>query len=372
MPHLPQIGLLDDLEKIQQQDPENVYGSIQALADQVADTWDKVKNLPSQQGKLLQQIDPKQVQNIVVAGMGGSALGPHVIQKAFQKELSVPFEIINNYYLPHYVNKHTLVIASSYSGNTEEIVSAAQEALQKKSQLLIITTGGQLLELAQKNQLAHFIIDPQHNPSNQPRMALGYSIFAVIALLNKLKMLSLSDQVVNNVIATIRRRSQEMEQSVPAQKNQAKQLAFQILTRIPVFVAAEHLEGSVHVLQNQFNENSKSYAEYRIIPELNHHLMEGLRFPQTNDQNLYFIHFTSELYHPRTQIRFEITQQVIDGADIEQVVYQLQAKTILEQVFEVITFGSYANFYLAMLHQENPATIETVDFFKAELNKKNG
>lgn len=363
MPELPQISILDDLEQMKEYDPENVLGSLQALAKQVEDAWDTVQQQEY-------SLDTTKIQNIVVAGMGGSALGPDVIKHAFKDKLTLPLEVINDYALPNYVNDHTLVIASSYSGNTEEIVAAAQDAQQRKAQILCITTGGKLLQFAKDNNYQYYQINPQYNPSGQPRMAVGYSIFGIMAILQKVGLLPLTTSEVNQVIGTIRRTKDLMDVDVPAAKNQAKTLAFHTLGRIPVFVVAQHLQGAGHILQNQFNENGKSYAEYRVIPELNHHLMEGLRFPQTNDSNLYFVLFTSELYHQRTQKRFEITQKVIDGADIEQVSFKVLAPTPLEQVFEVITLGAFANFYLAMLHQINPATIETVDFFKAELSKE--
>lgn len=362
MPELPTMSVLDNHEKMQELDPQNVLGSLQALARQVEDAWDTVQ-------KQDYQLDTSRLQNIVVAGMGGSALGPDVIKHAFADRLSLPLEIINDYQLPAYVNENSLVVASSYSGNTEETVAAAQEAKKRQSQVLVVTTGGQLLDLALENNFQYYQINPQHNPSGQPRMALGYSIFGIMALLQKVGLLPLTSQEVNQTIATIRRTSDLMDVFVPAEKNQAKKLAFDILNRIPVFVVSEHLQGAGHILQNQFNENGKTYAEYRVIPELNHHLMEGLRFPQTNDQNLFFVLFESELYHSRTQKRFEITQQIIDGADIDQVAFKVLATTALEQVFEVITLGAFANYYLAILNGVDPAIIETVDFFKQELNK---
>lgn len=360
--NLPDIKLLDDLEKLQAIDASNVLGSIQALANQVEDAWDQVQQLEL-------PIDVARVKNVVVSGMGGSALGPDVIKRAFKSQLTVPLEIVNDYTLPGYVGPDSLVVVSSYSGTTEETVAAMHQAHDQGAQLLIVTTGGQLAEFALEHGYGLYQINPTHNPSNQPRMAIGYSVFGIIAMFHKIGLLTLSDSEVNGVVAAIRRSIGKLDATVEQDTNQAKQLAFQILGRIPVFVAAEHLEGAIHVVQNQFNENAKTYAEYRIIPELNHHLMEGLRFPQTNDANLLFVLFESGLYHPRTQKRFEVTKQVIDGADIELVSFVLENPSPLEQVFEVITLGAYTNFYLAMLTGTDPAPIETVDFFKAELGK---
>ncbi len=360
--NLPNPQLLDNLEQIQALDKSNVLGSILALASQVEDAWDQVQALEL-------SIDATKIRNVVVSGMGGSALGPDLIKRAFKRQLTVPFEIVNDYALPGYVNSGTLVVVSSYSGTTEETVATLHEAKAKQAQILVITTGGDLAQIARENNYGLYLIDPVSNPSNQPRMAIGYSVFGIVALLQKVGLLTLTDEEVNKVVATIRRVSATFNVDSPAERNQAKQLAFQILGRIPVFVAAEHLEGAVHVLQNQFNENAKTFAEYRIIPEMNHHLMEGLRFPQSNDNNLFFVMFDSHLYHERTQKRLKVTPQVIDSADIELVSYRLENESALEQIFEVITLGAFTNFYLAMLEGIDPAPIETVDFFKQELKK---
>lgn len=353
---------LDDQEAISQLDRSNVLGSIQALANQVEDAWDQVKQIEL-------NIDQSKIRNVVVSGMGGSALGPDVIKRAFKAQLLVPFEVVNDYALPGYVSENTLVVVSSYSGTTEETVAGLQDAISKGAQVLVISTGGDLQRLAQEKGLSGYTIQPTHNPSGQPRMAIGYSVFGIIALLQRVGLISLDDSLVNSVIATIRRTATQLDIGVTQTENAAKQLAFQILGRIPVFVAAEHLEGAAHVMQNQFNENGKTFAEYRVIPELNHHLMEGLRFPQDNDKTLFFVLLNSALYHPRTQRRFEITQKVIENTGIDATMLELQNTTALEQVFEVITFGAYTNFYLAMLEGIDPAPIETVDFFKSELNK---
>lgn len=357
------IGILDSLEAISALDKSNVLGSVQALADQIEDAWDQVSQLTI-------SVDQARISNIVIAGMGGSALGPDIIQRAFKEQLRVPLEVVRDYALPGYVNEHTLVILASYSGTTEETLAAAAVAKEKGSQILGIATGGDLIAFLQTNGYGHYQIRPRHNPSNQPRMALGYAVFGIVALLSKAGMLTLSDTEVNGVVAAVRRTSDELKQEVPSERNPAKQMAFNMMGRIPVLVGAEHLEGALHAFQNQLNENAKIYAEYRIIPELNHHLMEGLRFPQENDKNLFFVLFNSRLYHPRNQKRVGVTQKVIDGAGIDTTLMQLENTSRLEQVFEVMAFGAYTNFYLAMLEGIDPAPIETVDFFKAEMKKE--
>lgn len=353
-------SILDNLDQIKQLDRSNVLGSIQAMADQIEDAWTQVQDLQF-------SVDTARVQNIVVSGMGGSGLGPDVIKRSFKKSLKMSFEIYNDYHLPAYVGSNSLVILASYSGTTEETLSAAQDAISAGAQILVITTGGKLQELMQQHGWGGYIINPRYNPSNQPRMAVGYAVFGVIAMLTKVGILDITHDQVISVINTVKTSLAELNVDVPADRNAAKQMAFQIFGRIPVLIAAEHLEGGAHVFQNQLNENSKSYAEMRIIPELNHHLMEGLQFPQELDKNLFFLLFASNLYHERTQRRFEVTGDVLERAEIDNATVLIDSASPLEQNFEVIAFGAFVNFYLAMLNGIDPAPIPTVDYFKQTL-----
>jgi glucose/mannose-6-phosphate isomerase len=146
-------------------------------------------------------------------------------------------------------------------------------------------------------------------------------------------------------------------------------MAFEMQTRIPVVVVAEHLEGAAHVCANQLNENAKTYSEYRVIPELNHHLMEGLQFPKTNDDTLLFMLVESELYQASNQKRFKLTSEVLVKNTINQQHIALSSPTKLGQAFELMVFGAYVNFYLAMLNNLDPSPIPWVDWFKQELKK---
>ncbi len=357
------IPILDNQTELARLDQDNLRGSIQALGDQIADAWDQVQTLNL-------SLDTGRVRNIVVSGMGGSALGPDIIKRAFKNELTIPFEIVNDYALPGYVGADSLVIVSSYSGTTEETLASAQDAKQRGAQILGITVGGELLDFLHEHGQGYYQIDPRHNPSRQPRMAVGYSVFGIVALLTKAGLLPLSDDQVNGVIGAVRRQIKELDISVPQDQNQAKQTAFQLIQRVPVFLAAEHLEGAVHVMQNQFNENTKCYAEYRILPEFDHHLLEALQFPEHLDQVLSFLLFNSNLYHPHTQKRFPLTQQVLEEAGLETTLIQLEGSNRLEQAFEVLVFSAFTSFYLAMLEGINPAAIPTVTAFKEKLRKE--
>lgn len=362
MEPLNSTTILDSREKIAKLDESNVMGSIEALADQVKHAWQSTQALKF-------TIDTERIHNIVVSGMGGSALGPDVFKHLFAETLNVPFEVYNGYRLPAYVDEHSLVILSSYSGGTEETISCAQAVKKTKAQVLVITAGGELAKIAAAQGYPVYLIDPVHNPSGQPRMAIGYAVFGLIGLLVKAGVITITDEQVDEVITTIIRTSENLKVEALHEENQAKLLAFQCVERRPILVGSEFLVGAIHTATNQFNENAKIYADFKVIPEINHHLLEGLRFPKSNVNNHLFIFFNSTLYVPRNQKRMALSQQVVENNGMDAIAVELTADTKFTQVFELITLMAYTNFYVSMLEGINPAPIPTVDWFKAQLGK---
>lgn len=361
MNNIKDSNILDSRDAIAKLDLSNMLGSIEALADQVKHAWEDTQKLEfSLKGE---------IRNVLVTGMGGSALGPDVFKHVFADQLKVPFEIYHGYQLPNYVDEHTLVILSSYSGTTEETVSCARAVKQTGAQALVIAAGGDLAKIAEEEDLPIYKINPVHNPSNQPRMAIGYAIFGLIGLLVKAKLIELNQSQVDEVVTTILRTSEKLSPETSQESNQAKLLAFQCVERRPILVGSEFLEGAVHTATNQFNENAKIYADYKVIPEINHHLMEGLRFPKSNTGSHLFVFFNSALYQPRNQKRMKLTQEVVEKNEVDAMSVDLTAETKLAQAFELITLMAYANFYVSMLEGINPSPIPFVDWFKAELGK---
>lgn len=355
-------SILDSRDEIAKIDLQNALGSIEMLGSQVQHVW--------QAAQALQFDDSyKQIKNVVVAGMGGSILGTHVIQTVFKDELKIPVLIVPDYVLPTFVNNETLVILSSYSGTTEETLAAAQDAQKKGAKITGITSGNKLAEFLKNGKYPALIFEPTFNPSNSPRLALGYSIFGQIALFGKVGLLNVEEGHFQAVLETIARVHLKIGMNIAQDKNAAKLLAFEMHGRLPIVTVAEHLEGVGHVFANQINENAKNFAEFRVIPELNHHLMEGLQFPDSNALNLLFVTIKSQLYLKSNQRRMELTQEVIEKNKIEYREYMVESATKIEQVFELLLFGSYASFYLALLNNQNPTPNPWVDWFKNELKK---
>ena len=354
--------MLDDKDKIFQLDSKNMLGSIQLLAQQIEEVLAQAK-------KVKIPAAYKKVNNLVVLGMGGSALGTHLIKSVFLESLKIPVEIVNGYLAPGFVNKKSLVIASSYSGSTEEIISAVIDAKKKKAKILVIASGGKLADWAKQSKVPALIFTINNNPCGSPRMGLGYSIFGQVALLANAGILKLSAGEVKNALQTISKSNSLFGVDNPEEKNPAKQLAISLSGKSVWYLASEHLSGNAHIAANQMNENAKRFGGYFIVPEMNHHLMEGMPYPDSNINGIKFVLLESQLYDKRVQKRYEITKQVLDNKKIPFTSYQCQENKKLSQTCEVLILGSYVSFYSAMLQGIDPTAIPLVDFFKAQLKK---
>jgi glucose/mannose-6-phosphate isomerase len=351
---------LDNQEAVRQLDKKNYYSSVEEFPRQCEQAWEEVKTIP---------LPPEYgaVENIVVCGMGGSGLGSWVIDSLFADRLKVPFEVVNDYTLPLSVNEKTLVVLSSYSGTTEEVLTAFEEAYLRRAKCLGIAAGGTLADLMRERNLPFYLIDPKHNPAGQPRAGVGYSIMGIVGMLAATGLVAVSDDEIKKVISALDEFSQKYSLLVPEATNLAKQIAQSLKEKIIILVGAEHLSGSLRVFRNQLQETAKNFADFYLLPELNHHLMEGLSFPKNNPQNLTFLFFDSALYSPRIGQKMTVTKDVVTQNKIPFLSYQCQAAERLSQAFEAILFGAYVSFYLAMLNEVDPSVIPWVDYFKEKL-----
>ena len=346
-------------------DKKNMLGSLESLGGQM-------KEVSEQSGELKLPASHKKVKNVALLGMGGSAIGMHLIKSVFADELKVPIEIINDYKLPASVGKNTLAIASSYSGGTEETLEAVMEAKKRKAKIVVISAGGKLAELAKKYKWPALIFTTKNNPCNQPRMGLGYSIVGQMVILQKAGLLGVETQnfaslrVMTRAIECFGKKFGVKE---PEESNVVLQLAKKLRDKSVWFAGSEHLLGNAHIAANQMNENGKRFASYFALPELNHHLLEGMLFPESNKNNLAFVLLESGLYDKHVQKRYEITRSILEKNNITQLSYMCREKELILQACELLVFTAYISFYSAMLQGIDPTAIPVVDFFKEQLKK---
>lgn len=354
---------LDSQKEIEKFDKGKILASIRMLPDQIQQAWEEINSLAVPKACYLSK-------NIVICGMGGSALGGRIVDSLMVNRVRVPIEVFTEYDIPNYVGPDTLVIATSYSGNTEETLNAVHEALKKGAKIFGITTGGKLAELLKKEKISSYVYKPLVNPSGQPRMGLGYSIGATLAILAKCGFIHFSEDNLYDLATTARDFTKEFDVDNPLHKNLAKHEATILHNKIPVLVSSEHLFGVAHSLKNQLNESSKVFSVVFDIPELNHHLLEGLKFPAKARGLLYFLFYESSLYRKELIQRYKITKDVVGKCGYGYSVYEPSSKKKITQIFEALVFGSFVSFYLAVLYGVDPSKIPWVDYFKEKLAKQ--
>jgi glucose/mannose-6-phosphate isomerase len=325
--------------------------SIKLLPKQIEQTWQEVNSLSL----------PKTLQGqelIAVSGMGGSIYNYYFLESVFKTELKKALLKVNNYGLAKCIGENSLFVASSYSGTTEEVVFNTKQALEKKANIVIFSAGGPLIELAKEHSLPYYLFEPKHNPSGQPRMGQGYMLFGLLGLLNNLGYLSEAPDL--SFLTSLEKQTDSLYQ-------QAKGLASKLHNQELFFVGADHLSANAHILRNQTNETAKLYANYNLIPELNHHLMEGLKHPDS--RNKVFVFLESGLYQKRNQQRFQLTKEVIKKNGYQVMEFVPKSTSKLSQFVEALIWGGYLTYELGNNYGEDPNKIPWVDYFKNNLPK---
>lgn len=302
--------------------------------------------------------------------MGGSGLAGALAKSLYEQQMTMPIQVNNGYSVAPSVNRSTLYIPISYSGTTEEIVRSLPAARRQGATIVGISGGGALGTAVRKKQIAGYVFDPIHNPSGQPRQGLGYTLFGLLGILRQAGLIRLSDSAVKTALSHVDRLARTWDTAVPTAKNPAKKLALALADRAVCTVAAEPLVANAHVFTNQVNESAKTFATYFALPELNHHLLEGLAKPRAIKKTLSFLFIDSPLYFARNRRRLAITQEVVENHGIPFVTHTVQGVTALEQAGELLVFGGYVSYYLAILNGVNPVAIPWVDYFKQQLEKK--
>jgi glucose/mannose-6-phosphate isomerase len=355
--------ILDDAKIIAELDAGHVRDSLSALPDQIDAALSEAPRVKFAAAY-------RKSSEIVVAGMGGSALGAHLVKSVYGNSLSVPFCFINDYRLPGSVGKNSIVVLSSYSGTTEETLACFAEAKARSALICGIASGGLLAAKLKKEKVPAYIFSPKYNPCNQPRMGLGYMFAGLVSFLVSMKKIPSGTLAeLAGAVPSVRRAGKGWGVETPAAVNSAKILARELAEKIPVIVSAEHLAANGHILQNQIHESPKQFAVAFPLPELNHHLMEGLQFPKNASSELVFLFLNSNLYSKKLRKRISITEKVVAKQSYQHIDWRAQSETKIGQALETLSFGGWVSFYMAIANRVNPSFIPWVDFFKKELKK---
>ena len=340
-------------------DPENMFNSIWTFPDNLKEAYRLGENISLNNSY-------KNVETIVVAGMGGSAIGGDVLSVLENENFKMPIIICRGYSLPNWVNNKTLVICSSYSGNTEETLSSMEDALKKNAMICGITTGGELAD-----RLSEIGKDIVLIPSGlQPRAALAFSFIPMAKLLEKAQILKLSMKGwLNNTISTL---SEARElYSLEDQDNPVYELAQQIYNKIPIIYADNSTLGVAAIrLKGQICENSKMLAYHNELPEMNHNEIVGWEKNTDLLHKLFVIWLSDINDNERVKYRKEITQNILNEEGIDQFVIEITGNSFQERFLHSIHYGDWLSFWCAILHETDPSPVEKITRLKNELKKR--
>lgn len=343
--------MLDDVKLIHQKDSADALGIAAKAGDQLRNVF---------------AVDPIDftVENIVYAGMGGSALAAVIAQ--VWPGFSVPFVLTRDYDLPHFVNSKTLVIVCSYSGNTEEALSALDEAKSKGAHIIVIASGGALMERAQAEGL-RFVLLPT---AAQPRYAVLYNLRAIVDIMAAASLLDADaahaelEQAASHLTAA----AEQWLPTVPTAQNPAKKLALELIGKSIVVYGGAHMFPAVYKWKISINENAKQIAWCNVFPEFNHNEILGWT-EQPIDKPYATVNLLSSFEHPRVQKRIAVTERLLSGRKPAAHVVEAQGETLLQQLLWTISFGDFVSLYMALLNGLDPAPVELIERFKKALNE---
>lgn len=308
-------------------------------------------------------IDVSVINNIIITGLGGSAIGGDLLRSYLQYEIKIPIQLNRNYYIPAYANENTLVIASSYSGETEETISAYNDAKSKGCKIVCISSGGRLSVLSEND--GNYVIKLPRG--YQPRCALAFSFFTMLKLFIKLKFISERNQDIQKVADLMKEKSilyTDFERST----NPAVNIAERLAGKLPIIYSSNDLLDVVNLRwRGQFAENSKTLAFGNLFPELNHNEIVGWQENSDFLRNFALVYLLDMEDNPRILKRQKITKEILEpyrGLDIE---IESEGSSKLERIFDLVYLGDWISFYLAVINKTDPAPIEKINILKNKL-----
>ena len=347
---------LDNVSAYQQFDKLGMLGHLHAFPEQCQKAWEKV--LKFEPPHLHTKIS-----NVVILGMGGSAIGGDIVRRLALAESKVPVWVHRDYGLPAFVDDNTLIIASSYSGNTEETLSGFTKSLENRSKKLAITFGGKLKDLAEKEGIPVYVIDYQA----PPRAAFPHSFIPLVGTFQKFGLLGDKSADLQEAVEVLKRLSGDLVETRPLASNPAKQLANELWGRVAVIYGAEMLSEVAQRWKGEFNENSKAWAFFESFPELNHNAVVGYEFPPEAKEKIFVLMLRSSSLRPRNLLRYEVTSKLLVKAGVAYELVEARGKSALAQVLSLVHLGDYASFYLSILNEVDATSTDAIAFVKEHL-----
>ena len=339
-------------EMIKQYDLSGQFEVLKNSYQQAEYSWNQQVDLSS--------IKTEKIKNIIVTGLGGSAIGGELISNFLKDDLKVPYSVNRNYELPSYTGESTLVIASSYSGNTEETISALKEAVVRKSQVVCLTTGGEVEKICKKEGIPFLRLQTGF----QPRYALCGNFFALLKIIENLKLVPSQEKTVLSIIELLKSRGEEFSK----ENNKALEIAEALNGFIPVIYAVSDFTSAAGTrFKGQINENSKLHAFCNMFPEMNHNEIIGWETVNEKQIKCKAVFIYDDSYNDRVKKRFEIVSELIKQSGTEIITLKSDREDFKHRLMDLIFLGDFISYYLAVIRGYDPSAIKNINYLKERL-----
>jgi len=364
------MTLLNDLKQIKKMDKENMAELIAGMAEQCLAAYRRAKKIKLPEGWIFSGRShlPKDrndlLKNIVVSGMGGSAIGGELSKDLASGELKIPLIINRNWNLPALVDKETLAILVSFSGNTQETIFCARQAVKKGAKIIVLASGGKLAEIAKKEKIPVFLF----KCPPPPRAGLGYTFMPIIAILEKFNLIKTSQWQIEKSLGLIKNFNQTFYPEVPTEKNRAKYLAYFIFDHLPVIIAPEKFASIARRWKTQIAENSKNFAFFETSPEIFHNSIES-QFPLRLKDEIAFLFFEALEKTHEMQKSVLAFQKLLDKNNIRWEKVPGFGNNLFIKMLSLVLLGDWVSFYLAILNKIDPTPVERIQWLKHHITR---
>jgi glucose/mannose-6-phosphate isomerase len=348
--------ILDNWESFSEIDKGGMYSEIEGLPDQLLHAWEIGNRAPLPDGA--------GITKVVIAGMGGSAIGGDLLISYGLPFATVPVFIWRNYDLPGFAKgPETMVICSSHSGNTEEVLSAFDSAIYAGTKVLAVTTGGELGKRAKAKDVSLWTFEH----SGQPRAAVGFSFGLLLAAFTRLSIIPDPTEELRGAVDLMKEKQADLKMEIPAANNPAKRLAGQMMGRWPSIIGADHLAPVARRWRTQINEIAKAVGQFDELPEVDHNMVAGVEHPGELFGSTMVVFLRGKRYHPRNLIRTDVTKELLMVSGMNTDMVQARGESRLEEQWTSVHFGDYVAFYLAMANRVDPSPVPAIQELKREI-----
>ena len=350
------MNSLDDKSIRARLDRDGSFERNRELPEQCRDAWESARSFA-----LPHQYDG--ISHLVIAGMGGSAISGDFVQALAFGKASIPVTVIRGYALPAWVNSDTLVVACSHSGDTEETLSAFEDAMSRAAKVVVITTGGRISDLA----AAHGLPVLTYDYPAEPRAAFGHAFLRLLAVAKAAGVMEISDERIERSIKSLEELRPLIDDTNPTRTNPAKQIAQRVHGSLPLIEAGGYLAPAAKRWKTQINENAKSWAIADELPEMHHNTVVGLNLPKSVSSLVHAVVLDHAEMGDILRRRAELTVSLLERAGISCERLDVGGDEPLQAMLRAVYYANYISYYLAMLNEVRPWEIKAIDRLKQEL-----